>query len=1094
MLAVRTGGRQMAKQVNRRDFLRISAAGAGAGAASMALPAAAADPADPATEPGPLALTAERLTVEYAENPLGTDVGRPRLAWVLRSDRNNTVQSAYQVQVATDPVRLARGELVWDSGRVNSARSLGVVYDGPGLSPGTRYHWRVQVWDGVQVASGWSAPAWWETGRLGRPWAASWIGAAAPPPQPTVDGASWIGGPGWTLEGAPVGSRWFRAALDLSGAVRKATLVATADDNLTVHVHGREVISAMGPGNEWNSAHLRDVTEQVRAAGNRVVLAVEAANRGGPAGLLLRLIVEFTDGTTRELRTGAGWRATDTHRPDWTSPGFNDTGWPAAGVLAVYGEGPWRRDVAVPVRENPAPLLRKDFHLSAPVSRARLYISGLAYCEAHLNGRRVGDQVLDPGFTGYDKTVFYAVHDITELLRQGANTIGVTLGRGFFGLTTRNVWDWHLAKWHGEPRLLAQLEIEHLDGRRTTVGTDGSWRLTEGPTRSNSLYSGETYDARLAPQGWTSPGFQENPPWTAALVVPGPGGTLRAQPNEPIRVVETVRPTSVRELRPGVHVVDMGRTMSGWTRLTVRAPAGTRISLLHGEKLNADGSVQSQNEHVKDARQQRDEYLAAGTGLETWEPRFSYKGFRYVEVTGLPVAPRPEEVAGRVVHSDVRQVSEFRCSQPMFEQLDGMMRRTILGNLHSIPTDTPMYEKNGWTGDAQVGAPSMAYSFGMQRFFSKWMGDLADSQNSAGQVPVIVPNGGRWGYQQLAPSPEWTTVFPFLAREMHRWYGDDRIGAEHWTALTRYLDWEINRMRGGLAETALGDFLPPDSPGGIAGEDTRLTATAYLHRALISTAELGEHLGQHNTAARYRQVAGAARDALNRTFLRNGHYNSDRDNGYRQTSNAIPLAFGLVPVEAVRSVVDSLVADIRRRGDHLNTGCLGTSVLLPVLTAHGYPDVAYAIAVQRSEPSWGYWIERGADTMWEMWHQGSRSHNHYFQGTITQWFHEHVAGLRPLANGYQRILIRPDARVDLGWARTSIETVRGRAAVDWARTGTGLTLTTAVPVGATAEVHVPANAPADVIAPGGAVFLGQDNGYARYQVGSGTWTFTTSRA
>ncbi|WP_308202821.1 family 78 glycoside hydrolase catalytic domain [Crossiella sp. SN42] len=1022
------------------------------------------------------AVSITRLTTEYADNPLGTDVPHPRLAWVLQADVNGATQSAYQVQADPDPQRLAEGRPRWDTGRVDSNRTLGIRYDGPPLRPRTRYHWRVRVWDGENRPSPWSAPAWWETGHLGQPWSASWIGPAAPPPPPALDQASWIGGPGWTLTGAPTGSRWFRATLDLPAEVRAATLVATADDALNVHLHGREVLSANTSGNAWTAAHLLDVTEEVRAVGPRLTVAVEAANRGGPAGLLLRLLVEHTDGSTRELATGPGWRATDSAHPHWTSPGFDDSGWPAAAVLARYGEGPWSRDVTVPAPPRPAPLLRKDFHLDRPVTRARLYLSGLAYYDAQLNGHRVGDQVLDPGFTGYDKTVLYAVHDITGQLQQGDNRLDVTLGRGFYGMTTINVWDWHLAKWHGEPRLLAQLEIDHPDGGRTTIGTDGSWRLTDSPTRANSQYSGETYDARHVPQHWTD-----------AQLVPAPAGVLRAQPNEPIRVTGTIRPASITELRPGVHVADMGRTMAGWTKITVRAPAGTRISLLHGEKLNPDGSVQSVNEHVKDTRQQRDEYIAAGTGAETWEPRFSYKGFRYVQITG----PRPAEVLGRLVHSDVPEVSEFRCAEPMFEQLDRMMRRTIVNNLHALPTDTPTYEKNGWTGDAQVGAPSMAYAFGMQRLFAKWAGDLADAQDSAGQVPVIVPNGGRWGYRQLAPTPEWTTVFPFLAREMHRWYGDDRVAAEHWPALTRYLDWEINRMSGGLALTALGDFLSPDAPWGVAPEDNRLTATAYLHRALTGVAEMGELLGHQATAARYRAVAAQAKDTLNRTFLRGGHYRSDRDQGYRQTSNAIPLAFGLVPAASVQSVVDSLAADIRKRGNHLNTGCLGTSVLLPVLTAHGHADLAHAIAVQRTEPSWGYWIEQGADTMWEMWHQDSRSRNHYFQGTVTQWLYENVAGLRPLANGYERILIRPDARAGVAWARTSIDTVRGRAAVSWETTQTGLTLTATVPVGATAEIHVPAAPAHQVTAPPGAVTLPPIPGHAPYRVGSGTWTFTT---
>jgi alpha-L-rhamnosidase len=476
-------------------------------------------------------------------------------------------------------------------------------------------------------------------------------------------------------------------------------------------------------------------------------------------------------------------------------------------------------------------------------------------------------------------------------------------------------------------------------------------------------------------------------------------------------------------------------------------------------------------------RHQLDEYICAGTGTEVWEPRFSYKGFRYVQVSGLTQAP---ELQGRVVHSAVPDTGEFRCSEPFFEQLEQAMRRTIRNNLHGIPTDTPMYEKNGWTGDAQLGVPVMAYALGMQRFLTKWLGDLADSQNAAGQLPVIVPSGG-WGYQELAPSPEWTTVYPFVLRELYRVYGDDRTAAEHWPTLTRYLDWEIARLRDGLAVTALGDWVPPGYDGGIPPEDTRLTATAYLHRGLIATAELGDLLG--HDATRYRQVADACRDALNATFLRDGVYRTDKDPDYRQTSNAIPLAFGLVPSEAEASVVESLVADIRARGNHLNTGALGTSVLLPVLTAHGHADVAHAVATQRTYPSWGFWFDNDADTMWEMWSLESRSRDHYFLGTVVQWLYENVAGLRPGDAGYERFVVRPDARVGVSWASTSIETVRGRVAVEWRKAA----LTVEVPFGATAEVHVPTTG--RVEAPPRARFVRKEPGFAVYEVGRGKWRF-----
>ncbi|WP_199431272.1 family 78 glycoside hydrolase catalytic domain [Qaidamihabitans albus] len=1080
----------MSRGLNRRGFLQNSAIGAGAGVAAFALPAVPAA----ARQEDAGRLRVERTTVEYADTLLGTDVPKPRLSWVLAAGGHGARQSAYRIQVTTDAGRPGG---VWDSGRVESARSVGIAYAGPALRPRTRYHWRVRVWDADGRPSAWSATRWWETALLSTPWQAEWIGAPAPPEPPGFDGASWIWSPGSTSTGAPAGPRWFRGGLDLpAGAtVARARLVATADDDFTLYLGGQEVLHAPERVDGWRTGHFAEVTEQVGAAGDRVVLAALATNRGNasvnPGGLLVRLIVELGDGQTRELVTGAGWRVTDSEPDGWTEPGFDDGGWAEAAVLAPYGEGPWGRGVGVAAPERPAPLLRREFTVEGPVARARLYVSGLAYYDAEVNGERVGAQVLDPGFTDYGRTVLYATHDVTGLLRRGGNAIGVTLGRGFYGMTTPNVWNWHRASWHGEPQLLAQLDIEHPDGSRTTIGSGGDWRMTEGPTLSNSQYAGETYDARLAPRGWTEAGFDDGG-WRAPEVRTAPAGVLRAQQHEPIEVIENVRPAAISELRPGVYVVDMGRTMAGWTKLSVKAPEGTRIELVHGERLAGDGSVRAETGHVP-GRFQRDEYICAGNGTEQWEPRFSYKGFRYVQVSGLPSAPKPGDVLGRLVHSAVPETSTFRCSEPFYERLDHAMRRTVLNNLHGIPTDTPMYEKNGWTGDAQVGLPTMTYAFGMARFLSKWAGDLADSQDDPGQLPVIVPSGG-WGYNELAPSPEWTTVYPFVLREMYRVYGDERIAAEHWEPLVRYLDWEIGRLRDGLAVTALGDYLPPGY-GGVPPEDTRLTATAYLYRALRGTAELGDVLGYEDVARRYRSVADGLRGALNAAFLGpEGHYRTAKDPDYRQTSNAIPLAFGMVPQGAEASVVASLVADIRARGDHLNTGALGTSVLLRVLSAYGHSDVAHAIATQRSYPSWGYWFDHGADTMWEMWHLDSRSRDHYFQGTVTQWLYENVAGLRPGDAGYERFVVRPDARAGVAWARTSLETVRGEAAAGWSRVDGGLRLTVRVPVGSTAEVHVPAARRADVTATPAAEFVRTEPGFVVLRAGHGEWSFGTTSA
>ncbi|GAA1583316.1 hypothetical protein GCM10009804_44740 [Kribbella hippodromi] len=853
---------------------------------------------------------------EYTERPLGVDMARPRFSWIATASGYGATQSAYRVLVASAPELLTPDAAdVWDSGKVNSARTFGVEYEGPSAAR-TRYHWTVQLWDGLDREGEWSEPEWFETGLLDEGFGA----------------ARWIGG-----------------------------------------------------------------------------------------------------------------------------------------------------------QTDSAPLLRRTFTIDGAIRRARLYASGLGYADLRLNGQPVTDAVLDPGFTAYDHTVLYGTHDVTALLATGENVVGAELGRGFFGLTTPNIWRWHEAPWTADPRLIARLVVEYDDGRIDEIVTDESWRITGGPTLSDSLYAGETYDGRRALPGWDTAGFDASS-WSTAALVEAPKGKLTAQAHEPIRVIETVDPVEVTEVRPGVWIADFGRTVAGWTRLSVTAPAGTTISLTHGETV-ADGNVVAENGHVEGDRIQRDEYIAAGHGTETWEPRFSYKGFRYVQIEGARA-----DVQLRVANSDVRGITRFTSTQSAYEQYERAMRRTVLSNLHGIPTDTPFYEKNGWTGDAQVGAPTMLATLDLARFFTKWLGDIRDSQADSGQLPVIIPSGG-WGFTELSPATEWPTVYPILLREMYRWYGDERLLREHWESLNRYLAWELGRVEDGLSVSVLGDWLPPGYMEGPAPEDRRLTGTAYLYRAVLAAAEIGELIGAPND---YAKAAAELADGLNRAFLDRdaARYRSADDPDYRQTSNAVPLAFGIVPEDLVDRVAAGLAADVEARGFHLNTGCLGVGVLLPVLTTHGYGDVATKVALQREYPSWGYWFDLGADTMWEMWEENSRSRNHYFQGTVVQWIFENVAGLRVLGAGSDKILVRPDARAEVDSASIRTETIRGRVTVSWMKTSRVLSLEVQVPVGTTAEVHVPSAAAADVTAVPHA-FAGEPtyaDGYTIYTVPAGQWHFTSRSA
>jgi alpha-L-rhamnosidase len=1071
---------------------------------SAAALAMAATPAPAMATPG-TAIHVHSLETELAHNPLGVDAPHPRLGWLLASPQRAERQTAYEIVVATSPSRLDPGSAdVWDSGKVSSVATYDVRYAGPPLASRTRYWWTVRSWDAQGRASSFGPPAWFETAFLAPDdWTGAWIGApAATLDTPTLQGASWI----WYPEGdpknsAPAATRYFRRpfAVPSTKGLTSARLIMTGDDGFTAWLNGSQVASA-DPRPElesWRRPVVADVTSAIRQGDN--VIAVAATNgRVSPAGLLGRLELRYADGTVTRVDTDGSWRATLTGPDGWQQLGFDDAAWPAALVLTAWGGAPWGQVVVTPPTA-PEPLLRKGFTTAdKPISRARLYLAGAAYAEATVNGQATTDAVLEPGFTRYDKTVQYVTRDVTSLVRSGPNTIGVRLGRGFYGMTQPNVWNWNATPWTAEPRVRGQLEITYEDGSRQVVATDASWQNADGPVRYDSLYGGESYDARQEQPGWDSPGFDASD-WHPAAELPGPAGKLVAETQEPIRITETLRPTEVTSPRAGVYVFHLPRNIAGWARIRVQGPAGSKVTVRYGEKLDAGGNLVSSNGLVT-GRFQTDEYTLAGRAEpEQWEARYSYKGFQYVEVTGWPGTPTADDLDGRVLHTDLASAGDWSSSQPLFDTVRELARRTVLNNVHGIPTDTPMYEKNGWTGDAQLMAESDMFEFDMRRLFEKWMGDIGDSQGANGLVPGIAPDNG-WGLGYYGQAPPWNAAYVLIPWQMYQRYGDRDVLAAQWAGIRRYTEYEIGRAPNGLHSSTLNDYLAPGY-GGNSPEDPTLAGTAYAYANTLAAASIADVLGHGDDAARYRVEAAKIRDAFNTAFLRGDAYATSRDPGYRQTNALLPLAFDMVPADKVDAVVTRLVHEIGIKGDHLDTGALGTKFLLPELTRRGYGDLAYRIATQHTYPSWGYWVDNGATSMWERWDLGARSRDHAFLGgAIDQWFFEDLAGIRPNAPGYARFDVAPQLVGDLSRVDASTRTMLGRVAVSWQRGDDGLSLHLSVPVGATATLVLPATS-ADAVTEGGTPatqaygvrLVGAGGGIVRFEAGSGDYSFKVAK-
>ncbi|WP_406443663.1 alpha-L-rhamnosidase [Streptomyces sp. NBC_01613] len=1024
-------------------------------------------------------------TVEYVRHPLGLDAQHPRLSWPLASDKAGMRQSAYQVRVAGTASGLPRPD-VWDSGKVTSGESVLVPYAGPRLKPRTRYFWSVRVWDADGQVSDWSAPSWWETGLMDAgQWTADWISAPAGlADAPSFEGGSWI----WFPEGDPTSSvpaatRWFRGAAQLPAGITAATLAITADNVYAVSVNGVEVAHTDldTDNDDWKRPAVVDVLDQVRAGDN--VIAVSATNATeGPAGLIAALVVRTASGEQKVFTDGS-WKVTDQEPADgWRESGFDDAGWPAAKVAAAWGSGPWGRVVPVSYAVTQ---VRHEFRLPPrKVARARLYATALGLYEAHLNGSRVGTDQLAPGWTDYRTRVQYRTYDVTTLLRPGTNAVGAYLAPGWYA---GNVGMFGPGQYGQHPALLVQLEVEYADGtsERITSGTD--WRAAAGPIVAADLLNGETYDARKETPGWASPGFDD----TGWLGVRGAGdvgpGLIVAQVDGPVHVERELTPKKITQPKPGVHVFDLGQNMVGSVRLRVKGEAGETVRLRHAEVLNPDGTVYTANLRSAAAT---DTYTLKGQGKEeVYEPRFTFHGFRYVEVTGFPGtrAPSAQAVTGRVMHTSAPFTLDFETDVPMLNQLHSNITWGQRGNFLSIPTDTPARdERLGWTGDINVFAPTASYTMESARFLSKWLVDLRDSRTAEGAFTDVAPMVGTVGNGTAGWGDAGVTV-PWA---LHQAYGDRQVLADAWPSVQTWLTYlEKNSEKLLRPAQGYGDWLNVDDE-----TPKDVIATAYFAHAADLAARMAGELGKD--AAPYRDLFGRIRTAFQDAYV-----GSDgRVKGDTQTAYVLALSMDLLPDASRKAAADRLVALIEAKDWHLSTGFLGTPRLLPVLTDTGHTDVAYRLLRQRSFPSWGYQIDRGSTTMWERWDSirpdgtfqdpAMNSFNHYAYGSVGEWMYTNIAGIAAGRPGYREIVIRPRPGGDVNSARATFTSVYGPVSTRWQLRSGRFTLTCAVPPNTTAEVWIPASAREEVTHTDG-TFLRQEDGCAVYRVGSGTHRFST---
>ncbi|TDC31515.1 alpha-L-rhamnosidase [Kribbella albertanoniae] len=970
------------------------------------------------------------LRTNALTDPLGIAAGPPRLSWQLDSSSRGVTQTRYQVRVATSPSRLSRPD-AWDSGVVHSDRSVDVEYAGTALKPYTQYFWAVRVWDGNGRATRWSDPATFETAQL-KPsdWTGQWIGAASQP------------GPEWT-----------DYTVDADVTVVK--------EALGVFFRGRSGIGYMWQLNSINGAKLRPHVRQ--PGGGYVVLGEIPLNVDLSQRHHLRItvagktITTWIDGTQVDQRERTDHNAAGVvgFRTNGAESGVvhnlvvtNAAGTKLIDTAFASGDQTFPDGTVLPggglqVKGNtdlwlpgpPLPVFRRTVTIPAgkKVVRARMYAAAQGIYELSLNGKKVGDQELAPGWTDYRLRIQSQAYDVTRQLRPGQNVLGAELATGWFA---GNVAMFGSQKYGSETALTAQLRVTYSDGTTDVIGTDQTWQTAPGAVRVADLLNGESYDARRTATEWTP-----------ALLRPSATAQLVPQTDQPVRVTQHLAAKAIASPTPGKYLYDLGQNMVGVGRFKLTGQPGQTVTIRYGEVLNPDGTLYTDNLRGAKAT---DHYTFATNQPETYQPRFTFHGFRYVELS----APA-DAVTGVVMGTDGAQTSRFRTNSTLVNQLHSNIVWGQRGNFLSIPTDTPARdERMGWTGDINVFARTAVYNLDSQAFLTKWLQDLRDSQAADGSYPSVAPTVpdsfdgglGNAGWADAGVNVPWT---------LWQAYGDTNVIRSHYASMARYVDYLASHSPGLIRGGGdYGDWLNLDDP--TPGD---LIGTAFMAKGARQLSQMAAAIGNSADETKYRKLYDDVRAAwIARFVAADGKVGSDSQTGY-----ILGFTNDLIP--DVTKSGEHFANTILRRDTHLSTGFLGVDGLLPVLTKVGRSDLAYKLLQNTSYPSWGYEIGWGATTVWERWNSinpdgtfndvGMNSFNHYAYGAVGEWMYGTLAGVSAAEPGYRKILIAPKPGAGITRSDFALETPYGEVVSNWKTTARGFELDVTVPANTTAIIRLP---------------------------------------
>ena len=1001
------------------------------------------------------AVSVTGLRAEYVASPLGVETNKPRLSWLLLSRGRNVRQSAYRVTVASSAEALAAGAAdLWDSGRVNVSDCFSVPYGGVPLKSRQRCFWRVRVWDEHGVASLPSETSFWEMGLLDpSDWSGQWLAAESEKMrEDRAVGFDWIKGP----EAKANQTTKFRRVFEIP-ANGNATFLLCANGATTAKLDGVQIMSSVATVG-FGLGTAQQVSFPLKAGTHVLAVSLGVVQFGRRfrfegAEIAAFLRVDTADG--RSLRIGPkGWKTALAEADGWDKTGFDDSDWSDAAPVAAARPSPWPPESAV--------LLRRSFVTSQQVRSARLYVTALGGYEMYLNGRKIGDALLEPESNDFLVRTLYRVHDLTGAITAGENVLGAMVGDGWYASYARlGRYPW------GPPprRLLAQLELTYGDGTREVIATGPGWQAALAPVVNSEIYNGETYDARLEQPGWASPGFDAGK-WWPAWTAPEPPTKPTAQIDPPIRREMTLPAQSVKKVGPAAFVFDFGQNFAGFARLKVKGPAGARVEMRFAEITKQDGEVDQTN--LRSARATDVYTLKGDPAGETYEPHFTYHGFRFVQVTGFPGEPAAENLEGVVIHSDLPFTGKLRIDNPLIDKFWHNTVWSQRSNFMGIPTDCPQRdERLGWMGDANVFWDAAAFNMDVDSFTRRFMVAVRDAQMPSGAFadysPASIHPEDAEG--KVGAAPGWADAGVCLPWTVWQRYGDTAIIDENWEAMTRYMHYILGAnpdfvWRNGRGSD-YGDWLALDAKQ--PGDPTTpkdLIGTAMWAHSTDCMAQMAEATNRRQDAAQYRSLLAQIVSAFQRNYIAaDGSVGNGSQTGY-----ILALRYNLLPTALRPAAVGKLVADIKRRGTLLSTGFLGTPNSLDVLADAGRSDLVYSLLLRTEFPSWGYMIAKGATTIWERWNGDTgdvamNSFNHYALGAVCGFMFRRIAGIAPLAPGFRRIGVSTllDPRVKRVGAE--YDSVLGRIATDWRqRDGGRLDLDLTIPPNAAAIVRIPAMA------------------------------------